>query len=83
MRWPRYFDLHATGNFHPELDEPCEWSDLKANPSKLLQKYFDAVVCVANWGTHEFSPSAGINRLEVLEAMGRAILSGCEKPRHS
>ena len=31
-----------------------EWGDLKANPSKLLEKYFDAFVYVANWGMHEF-----------------------------
>lgn len=31
-----------------------EWGDLKANPSKLLEKYFDAFVYFANWGTHEF-----------------------------
>jgi len=31
-----------------------EWGDLKANPSKPLEKYFDAFVYVANWGTHEF-----------------------------
>ena len=31
-----------------------EWGDLKANPSKLIEKYFDAFVYVANWGTHEF-----------------------------
>ncbi len=31
-----------------------EWGDLKANPSTLLEKYFDAFVYFANWGTHEF-----------------------------
>jgi hypothetical protein len=31
-----------------------EWCDLKANPSKLLEKYFDAFVYVANSGTREF-----------------------------
>ena len=31
-----------------------EWGDLKANPSKLLEKYFDVFVYVANWGTREF-----------------------------
>src|SRR5437016_5391234 len=31
-----------------------EWGDLKANPSNLLEKYFDTFVYVANWGTHEF-----------------------------
>ena len=31
-----------------------EWGDLKANPLKLLEKYFDAFVYVANWGTREF-----------------------------
>jgi len=31
-----------------------EWGDLKANPLKLLEKYFDAFVYVTNWGTREF-----------------------------
>jgi hypothetical protein len=31
-----------------------EWGDLKADPHKLLEKYFDAFVYVANWGTREF-----------------------------
>src|SRR5438270_8172469 len=28
-----------------------EWGDLKANPFKLLEKYFDAFIYIANWGT--------------------------------
>ena len=32
-----------------------EWGDLKADPLKLLEKYFDAFVFVANWGTREFN----------------------------
>lgn len=31
-----------------------EWGDLKANPLRLLEKYFDAFVYLANWGTREF-----------------------------
>ena len=31
-----------------------EWGDLKADPLKLLEKYFDAFVYVANWGTRQF-----------------------------
>jgi hypothetical protein len=31
-----------------------EWGDLKADPLKLLEKYFDAFVYVANWGTRRF-----------------------------
>lgn len=31
-----------------------EWGDLKGNPSKLLEKYFDAFVYISNWGTREF-----------------------------
>jgi hypothetical protein len=31
-----------------------EWGDLKADPLKLLEKYFDAFSYVANWGTREF-----------------------------
>lgn len=32
----------------------CEWGDLKSDPLKLLEKYFDAFVYVASWGTHQF-----------------------------
>jgi hypothetical protein len=31
-----------------------EWGDLKADPLKLLEKYFDAFVYVTNWGTRKF-----------------------------
>ena len=31
-----------------------EWGDLKADPLKLLKKYFDVFLYVANWGTREF-----------------------------
>src|SRR5215472_12679912 len=31
-----------------------EWGDLKADPLQLLEKYFDAFVYVANWGSHRF-----------------------------
>ncbi len=31
-----------------------EWGDLKADPLRLLEKYFDAFLYVANWGTREF-----------------------------
>lgn len=31
-----------------------EWGDLKARPIAMMQKYFDAFVYVANWGTREF-----------------------------
>lgn len=29
-----------------------EWGDLKADPAKLMQRYFDAHLYFANWGTH-------------------------------
>ena len=28
------------------------WGDFKGDPRKLMQKYFDAFVYYANWGTH-------------------------------
>jgi len=31
-----------------------EWGDLKADPLQLLEKYFDAFVYVANWGSRRF-----------------------------
>jgi hypothetical protein len=48
-----------------------EWGDLKANPSKLVEKYFDAFVYVANWGTREFHirlPQGSID-YKLLKAM--------------
>ena len=30
------------------------WGDLKGNPLKLVERYFDAFLYVANWGTHWF-----------------------------
>ena len=54
-----------------------EWGDLKANPSKLLEKYFDAFVYVANWGTREFHIrlSQGSVDYKLLKAMvpGRSL----------
>ena len=29
-----------------------EWGDLKADPAKLVERYFDAHLYFANWGTH-------------------------------
>jgi hypothetical protein len=31
-----------------------EWGDLKADPIKLLERFFDAFVYVSNWGTRRF-----------------------------
>lgn len=32
-----------------------EWGDFKGNPAVWMEKYFDAFLYVANWGTHELS----------------------------
>jgi hypothetical protein len=34
-----------------------EWGDLKGDPNRFMEKYFDAFVYVANWGTREFMHS--------------------------
>jgi hypothetical protein len=50
-----------------------EWGDLKADPFKLLEKYFDAFIYVANWGVRRFwlrFPSAWID----YEAVQRMLL---------
>jgi len=31
-----------------------EWGDLKGDPNRFMEKYFDAFVYVSNWGTREF-----------------------------
>ena len=54
-----------------------EWGDLKANPLKLLEKYFDAFLYLANWGTREFYLRFPLEStdLKVLKAMlhGEAV----------
>ncbi len=46
------------------------WGDLKADPEKLLRKYFDAFLYVANWGTRwlAFRVPADAVDVEALEA---------------
>jgi hypothetical protein len=46
------------------------WGDLKADPQKLLFKYFDAFLYVANWGSHwlAFRVPAGAVDLAALKA---------------
>lgn len=48
-----------------------EWGDLKADPRRLVERYFDAFLYLANWGTHRlmfrlpaevFDSAAVVNR---------------------
>ena len=32
-----------------------EWGDLKADPRRLVERYFDAFLYLANWGTHRLT----------------------------
>jgi hypothetical protein len=42
-----------------------EWGDLKADPAKLVERYFDAHLYFANWGTHRLMLRAPIARVDV------------------
>ena len=47
-----------------------QWGDLKADPAKLLARYFDAHLYFANWGTHRLMlrlPKARVD-MKVLKA---------------
>ncbi len=54
-----------------------EWGDLKANPSKLMEKYFDAVSYVANWGGAFMIVEFGVCRRGMTKTTGRAARSKC------
>jgi hypothetical protein len=41
-----------------------EWGDLKADPAKLVERYFDAHLYFANWGTHRLMLRAPIARVD-------------------
>lgn len=47
-----------------------QWGDLKADPAKLMEQYFDVFVYVANWGTHRLMlrlPAAALEDVEVSQ----------------
>ena len=41
-----------------------EWGDLKADPRKLMERYFDAFLYLANWGTHSITLRLPIGLLD-------------------
>lgn len=40
------------------------WGDLKADPAKLVEKYFDAHTYFANWGTHRLMLRVPVRRVD-------------------
>ena len=42
-----------------------EWGDLKADPKKLMERYFDAHMYFANWGTHRLMLRMPKTRVDV------------------
>ena len=48
-------DLSSRGQITPtSFVNVYNYGDFKGHPLKLMEKYFDAFLYVANWGTHEF-----------------------------
>ena len=50
-----------------------DWGDLKADPAKLMERYFDAHLYSANWGTHRLMlrvPRARIDAKALAEYFG-------------
>src|SRR2546423_7811193 len=44
------------------------YGDFRGDPDKFLEKYFDAMVYVANWGTHRFMFRVPLDMLDPVEA---------------
>jgi hypothetical protein len=42
-----------------------QWGDLKADPAKLVERYFDAHMYFANWGTHRLILRVPAKRVDV------------------
>jgi hypothetical protein len=51
-----------------------QWGDLKADPAKLVERYFDAHLYFANWGTHRLMLRAPIARVDAKRL--RAYFAG-------
>jgi hypothetical protein len=41
-----------------------QWGDLKADPAKLVERYFDAYMYFANWGTHRLMLRVPMKRVD-------------------
>jgi hypothetical protein len=41
-----------------------QWGDLKADPAKLVERYFDAHMYYANWGTHRLMLRLPVGRVD-------------------
>lgn len=41
-----------------------QWGDLKADPAKLMERYFDAHMYFANWGTHRLMLRIPLTRVD-------------------
>lgn len=47
-----------------------QWGDLKADPAKLLTRYFDAHMYFANWGTHRLMLRVPVTRVDPKRLRG-------------
>jgi hypothetical protein len=70
----------------------CQWGALSADPAKLMGRYFDAHLYVANWGTHRLmlripeqrkfkAARAGQGLRKLTQRPFRAQLRGVPEPR--
>ncbi len=56
-----------------------EWGDLKADPRLLVERYFDAFLYLANWGTHRlmFRLPAEVSGLSATAAVEQYLIGDC------
>jgi hypothetical protein len=50
-----------------------DWGDLKADPAKLMERYFDAHLYFANWGTHRLMLRVPRARIETKALAGYLV----------
>lgn len=56
------------------------WGDLKADPTKLVERYFDAHLYVANWGTHRLMLRVPASRLDA-KVLKRYFVGGAARAK--
>lgn len=56
-----------------------EWGDLKADPRRLVERFFDAFLYLANWGTHRlmFRLPAEVLGASSMAGMGHYLVGDC------
>ncbi len=79
MKWTSWGRSSSRAEITPtSFTNTYNYGDFRGNPAKLMDRYFDAFVYVANWGTHRFMLRIPVRFLDVEAASAYAVNEAVE-----